>query len=74
VKRDFCLRGEARAAPSATARLNIDSLSRDLAVSSSPIREALVRLEAERLVVSELYSGYAVAPKPSATYFAALTE
>lgn len=56
------------------ARLNIDSLSRDLAVSSSPIREALVRLEAERLVVSELYSGYAVAPKPSATYFAALTE
>jgi DNA-binding GntR family transcriptional regulator len=56
------------------ARLNIDSLSRELAVSSSPIREALARLEAERLVVSELYSGYAVAPKPSATYLADLLE
>lgn len=56
------------------ARLNIDSLSRELAVSSSPIREALARLEAERLVVSELYAGYAVAPKPSAIYLASLTE
>jgi DNA-binding GntR family transcriptional regulator len=56
------------------ARLNIDSLSRELDVSSSPIREALARLEAERLVVSELYSGYAVAPKPSAQYLADLLE
>jgi len=56
------------------ARLNIDSLARELAVSSSPIREALARLEAERLVVSELYAGYAVAPKPSASYLAALTD
>lgn len=56
------------------ARLNIDSLARELAVSSSPIREALARLEAERLVASELYAGYAVAPKPSASYLAALTE
>jgi DNA-binding GntR family transcriptional regulator len=55
-------------------RLNIDSLSRELAVSSSPIREALARLEAERLVVSELFSGYAVAPTPSASYLSALTE
>lgn len=56
------------------SRLNIDSLARDLAVSSSPIREALARLEAERLVTSELYTGYAVAPKPSASYLAALTD
>jgi DNA-binding GntR family transcriptional regulator len=55
-------------------RLNIDSLSRELAVSSSPIREALARLEAERLVVSEVYSGYAVAPKPSARYLADLLD
>ena len=54
------------------ARLNIDVLSRELQVSSSPIREALARLEAERLVVSELYSGYSVAPKPSAKYLADL--
>lgn len=56
------------------ARLNIDNLSRELAVSSSPIREALARLEAERLVVSELYTGYAVAPRPSAAYLAALVD
>lgn len=56
------------------ARLNIDSLSRELGVSSSPIREALARLEAEKLIVSELYTGYAVAPKPSAVYLADLLD
>jgi DNA-binding GntR family transcriptional regulator len=50
------------------ARLNIDALSKDLSVSSSPIREALARLEAERLIVSELYSGYSVAPQPPPSY------
>jgi DNA-binding GntR family transcriptional regulator len=50
------------------ARLNIDSLSKELSVSSSPIREALARLEAERLIVSELYSGYSVAPQPPPSY------
>jgi DNA-binding GntR family transcriptional regulator len=50
------------------ARLNIDALTRELSVSSSPIREALVRLEAERLVISELYSGYSVAPHPTPDY------
>lgn len=49
-------------------RLNIDALSADLSVSSSPIREALARLEAERLIVSELYSGYSVAPTPAPAY------
>jgi len=56
------------------ARLNIDSLSRELGVSSSPIRESLARLEAERLVVSELYTGYTVAPKPSGAYLADLLD
>jgi DNA-binding GntR family transcriptional regulator len=50
------------------ARLNIDGLSKELAVSSSPIREALARLEAEKLIVSELYSGYSVAPVPPPSY------
>ncbi|WP_221931050.1 GntR family transcriptional regulator [Telmatospirillum sp. J64-1] len=52
----------------AGARLNIDALSRELNVSSSPIREALVRLETERLVISELYAGYSVAPQPTTEY------
>jgi|HigsolmetaAR204D_1030405.scaffolds.fasta_scaffold01666_9 DNA-binding GntR family transcriptional regulator len=58
----------------AGARLNIDALSRELQVSSSPIREALVRLEAEKLIVSELYSGYSVAPQPTVEYFTDLLE
>lgn len=49
-------------------RLSIDALARDIGVSSSPLREALARLEGERLVVSTLYSGYSVAPEPSLTY------
>jgi DNA-binding GntR family transcriptional regulator len=49
-------------------RLNIDRLTRELGVSSSPVREALVRLEAERLVNSEVYSGYSVAPAPTLAY------
>jgi DNA-binding GntR family transcriptional regulator len=56
------------------ARLNIDAISKDLSVSSSPIREALVRLEAERLVVSELYSGYSVAPQPTPNYLHKLLD
>lgn len=52
----------------AGAKLNIDALSRELNVSSSPIREALARLEGERLVVSEVYSGCSVAPEPTASY------
>lgn len=49
-------------------KLNIDRLSRNLGVSSSPIREALARLTAEKLVQAELYSGYVVAPPPSIEY------
>lgn len=55
-------------------RLNIDALSRELNVSSTPIREALARLEAERLVVLELYSGYSVAPHPTLDYLRNLLD
>ncbi len=55
-------------------RLNIDALTRSLGVSSSPVREALVRLEAERLVVLELYAGYTVAPHPTREYLTQLYD
>jgi DNA-binding GntR family transcriptional regulator len=58
----------------AGARLNIDALSRELEVSSSPIREALVRLESEHLIVSELYAGYSVAPQPTLAYLGDLLD
>ena len=43
-------------------RLNIDALAVDLAVSPTPIREALARLAAERLVTFEAFKGYRVSP------------
>lgn len=46
------------------ARVNMDQLARELGVSISPIREALIRLTAERLVVCKPYAGYAVTPLP----------
>jgi DNA-binding GntR family transcriptional regulator len=46
------------------SRINMDQLARDLGVSISPIREALIRLTAERLVVFKSYAGYAVTPIP----------
>jgi DNA-binding GntR family transcriptional regulator len=42
--------------------LNIDALSRDLAVSQTPIREALARLESTGLVRRVALKGYRVAP------------
>ncbi|WP_082767159.1 GntR family transcriptional regulator [Bosea sp. PAMC 26642] len=56
------------------ARLNIDALARELSVSSTPIREALARLEREQLVSLELYAGYSVLPPPSPEYLAGLME
>jgi DNA-binding GntR family transcriptional regulator len=41
-------------------RLNIDALAADLKVSPTPIREALARLAAERMVTVEAYKGYAI--------------
>jgi DNA-binding GntR family transcriptional regulator len=43
-------------------RLNIDALAGELAVSPTPIREALARLAAERLITFEAYKGYRVSP------------
>jgi DNA-binding GntR family transcriptional regulator len=52
-------------------RLNIDALSRELNVSSSPIREALTRLSALGLVTS---SPFAVAPVPTREWFEQLRD
>lgn len=44
------------------ARLNIDAVARSLDVSPTPVREALVRLEAEGLVVKEPLRGWSITP------------
>jgi DNA-binding GntR family transcriptional regulator len=49
--------------------LNIDKLCRELNVSSSPLREALARLSAERLVRFEPFIGYSVAEMPDRKYY-----
>jgi DNA-binding GntR family transcriptional regulator len=43
-------------------RLNIDAIAVDLSVSPTPIREAMARLAAERLITFEAYKGYRVSP------------
>lgn len=47
----------------ADARLSIDALSRELGVSTSPMREALARLESTGLVQRTALRGYRVAPE-----------
>jgi DNA-binding GntR family transcriptional regulator len=44
------------------ARLNIDGLAAELGVSQTPLREALARLAAERLVSFVPFKGYTVLP------------
>jgi DNA-binding GntR family transcriptional regulator len=56
------------------ARLNIDSLSRECGISSSPLREALVRLGSEGLVVFAVNAGFSVAPLPDARQMQQLLE
>lgn len=51
------------------ARLSIDALSRELAVSATPIREALARLESDGLVVKRAHRGYTAAPRIDAQTF-----
>ncbi|ORE98432.1 GntR family transcriptional regulator [Aurantimonas sp. 22II-16-19i] len=55
-------------------RLSVDALARRFGVSQTPIRAALIRLEAEGLVVKKHYSGYSVAPIPSSRRFADIIE
>ncbi len=54
--------------------LNIDRLCRELDVSSSPLREALARLSAERLVRFEPFIGYSVAEVPDRKYYIDLMD
>lgn len=44
------------------AKLSIDGLARQMAISQTPLREALARLEAEGLVERRPLSGYSVTP------------
>ena len=44
------------------SRLSIDTIARDLGVSPTPVREALVQLERTGLVTREAHKGYRVAP------------
>jgi len=44
------------------SRLSIDTVARDLHVSPTPVREALVQLERTGLVTREAHKGYRVAP------------
>jgi DNA-binding GntR family transcriptional regulator len=50
-------------------KLNIDGLVRELKVSSTPIREALTRLVAERLVSAAPFVGFATAVLPEQRYY-----
>ena len=43
-------------------RVSIDGLARELAVSPTPLREALARLESDGLMLKEPMRGYSVAP------------
>lgn len=47
------------------SRLSIDAIARDLNVSQTPVREALIQLERTGLVIRELHKGYRMAPPMS---------
>jgi DNA-binding GntR family transcriptional regulator len=46
-------------------RLVIDQIARDLAVSGTPVRDALTRLAAERLIESTPFRGFTALPDPT---------
>ncbi len=56
------------------SRIAIDGLVRELGVSQTPIRAALIRLETEGLVVKTHHVGYSAAPMPSRRRFEQLYE
>lgn len=47
------------------AQVNMEQLARDLQVSTTPLREALTRLEGEGLVIRRNLRGYVVTPQPT---------
>lgn len=55
-------------------KVNLTDLARELGTSIIPIREALARLSAERLVIYEPNKGFRVAPTPDAEEIANLFE
>jgi DNA-binding GntR family transcriptional regulator len=56
------------------SRVAIDALVRELGVSQTPIRAALIRLENEGLVVKTHNVGYSAAPMPSQGRFSQIYE
>jgi DNA-binding GntR family transcriptional regulator len=56
------------------ARLNVDRLARQLNVSPTPVREALARLDADRLVRRDPMRGYAVVEALDGQGFAQLFD
>lgn len=56
------------------ARLNVDALAREMAVSTTPLREALAALCARGLVTNEAFIGFSVAPLPDAGFLRDLYE
>ncbi|MEU4373899.1 GntR family transcriptional regulator [Pseudonocardia alni] len=55
-------------------RLGIDTIARDLDVSPTPVREAMVQLERTGLVTREALKGYRVAPPLAADQLAELFD
>ncbi len=55
-------------------RLSVDKLARRFGVSQTPTRAALIRLEAEGLVVKKHLTGYSVAPLPSVARLESIFE
>jgi DNA-binding GntR family transcriptional regulator len=55
-------------------RINIDALARELAVSPTPVREALARLEADGLVRKRALAGYTVSPLLTRAEFSDMFE
>jgi DNA-binding GntR family transcriptional regulator len=56
------------------SRISVDGLVKELGVSQTPIRSALVRLEAEGLVVRTHLVGFSAAPMPSRGHFEQIYE
>ncbi|MES2414735.1 MAG: GntR family transcriptional regulator [Pseudomonadota bacterium] len=56
------------------AKISIDKLARELGASQTPIRAALIRLEAEGLIIKTHLVGYSAAAMPSPERFAEIFQ